>query len=203
MLISLMKHHLVSSKPRDLLPIIIYSTCSLLIGLTMTACGVRPMLPHERVEVEQMIAEQSDLLVKTRTLPKGVPLREIELIRVILKAHRLTERYLPFFITTSDLTSQSVRRLEHGKVGDLIIFRRLPRTLPLAVVTHVMSSTRYRAVGILRGEIRHIELDLATPDKRRRSGTVINTAIRSIQPNDSPPYLYLAGELFSEFRSLF
>jgi hypothetical protein len=169
----------------------------------LTGCGVRPMMSHERTKVERAISERGEQLVKARVLPAQIPMREIELVRVILKSHPLTSRYLPFFITTADLSSQSVRRLERGRVGDLMIFRPLPRTLPLAVVTQVLSATRYRGVGILRGELRYVDIDLSTPDKRRRSGQIINTAIRSIKPNDARPYMYLAGELFSEFRSLF
>ena len=173
----------------------------ILIGLI--GCGVRPMTLSERAQAERAFSSRGDALVDAGTLPDRAPLREVELVRVLLKAHPLTTRYLPFFITRDDLTSQSVRRLNQGRVGDLIIFRQLPRTLPLAVVTNVLSSTRYRAVGILRGALRFIEIDLSAPDKRRRAGVVINTIIRSIHPDDTPPYLYLAGELFSEFRSLF
>ena len=161
------------------------------------------MTPSERTLAEVKISERSKALVDAGALPDRAPLREVELVRAILKAHPLTTRYLPFFITRDDLTSQSVRRLNQGKVGDLIIFRELPRALPLAVVTHVLSPTRYRAVGILRGALRYIEIDLSSPDKRRRAGMIINTVVRSIRPDDTPPYLYLAGELFSEFRSLF
>ena len=88
-------------------------------------------------------------------------------------------------------------------MGDLVVFRAVPRGLSFAVVTHVFTPTRYRAIGILRGGVRAIEIDLSNPDKRRRDKEIINSVIRPIQEKDTPPYLYLAGELFSEFRRVF
>ena len=181
----------------------IYQALITLSLMLFVGCGVRPMTLAERSLVEKTMSEQGESLVKASHLPHKAPLREVELVRSFLKAHTLTARYLPFFITSGDLISQSVRRLEQGRVGDLVVFRYVPRSLPLAVVTKVMSPTHYQAVGILRGEIRYLEIDLSSPDKRRRGGTIINTVIRTIHPDDSPPYLYLAGELFSEFRSIF
>lgn len=171
--------------------------------LHLTGCGVRPLNLREREVVERAISQRSVELVKAKRLPDQTPMREVELARSLLKAHPSLARHLTFFITAGDLTSQSVRRLGRGRVGDLVVFQRLPRALPLAIVTESLSPTRYRAIGILRGEIRLLEIDLSSPDKRRRDGAVINTVIRTVQPDDAPPYLYLAGELFSEFRSLF
>ena len=168
-----------------------------------SGCGVAPMSSVERTSVAQAISQRGEGLVKARLLPNQTPMREVELVRYLLRAHKRSARYLSFFITAGDLTSQSVRRIGGGQVGDLIIFRYLPRAIPLAVISEVLSPTRYRAIGILRGEVRYIEIDLASPDKRRRHGEVINTVLRPIHPDDAPPYLYLAGELFSEFRRIF
>ena len=67
----------------------------------------------------------------------------------------------------------------------------------------MLSPTRYKAVGILLGQVKQIEIDLAHPQARRNQMEVINTVIRPIKVSDQTPYLYLAGSLFSEFRSLF
>ena len=176
----------------------IYALTFLFLG-----CGVRPLTLDERAPVEVEVTRRAVELIEAKTLPNQTPIRDIELTRTLLRVHPKTRRYLSHFITASDLISQSVRRLGGGSVGDLIVFKPLDRTLSVAIIYDVISVSRYRAVAILRGEVTRVEIDLKAPDKRRRGDEVINTIVRAAHPKDSPPYLYLAGELFYEFRRIF
>ena len=169
----------------------------------LTACGPRPLTSYERTAVQEHIPKRARLLIKEKILPNRAPMTSVELIRTIFNTHPLLKNRLPSPLTPGELIARSIRRPGHGKVGDLIIFKRLPRTLDYAIIFRVMSHTRYQAVGILLGEVRLIEIDLAYPEARRDGQDLINTVIRPISKNDKAPYLYLAGSLFSEFRSLF
>ena len=169
----------------------------------LSGCGVRPKSMSDRSQIVESIPKHAQEFIAAGELPDQAPLRSVELIRAIFLSHPELRPYLPSPLTLGELQAQSLRRPGRGYVGDLIIFKRLPNTLEIALVTEVMSSTRYRAVGILLGSVKQIELDLAAPSARRREGEVINTVIRRIKERDKPPHLYLAGELFVEFRSLF
>ena len=177
----------------------------IIIGLlfSMTACGVRPLTRIERNQVESHIPLQAQRLIKAKVLPNQAPLTSLELVRVLFASHPLLHGRLPSPLTPGELLATGLRRPGQGQVGDLVIFKTLPRTLDYAVVIKVINPTRYRAVGILLGQVKQIEIDLAHPQARRNQMEIINTVIRPIKVSDQAPYLYLAGALFSEFRSLF
>ena len=108
-------------------------------------CGARPLTLEERQVVESQIQTKSEALIGSGKLPRRAPLQTIELVRTLLEAHQLSTPYLSSFITRSDLRSQSVRRLGEGRVGDLVVFRDLPRALSFAVITHVFTAKIGRA----------------------------------------------------------
>lgn len=175
----------------------------LIVLLLTNACGPRPLTQYERSAVQEHIPKRARLLIKNKQLPDRAPMTSVELIRTIFNTHPLLKNRLPSPLTPGELMASSIRRPGHGKVGDLIIFKYLPRALDYAIIFNVLSHTRYQAIGILLGEVRLIEVDLAYPEARRNGRDLINTVIRPISKNDKAPYLYLAGSLFSEFRSLF
>ena len=168
-----------------------------------SACGIRPLTRIERSHIETHIPQQAQALIKAKVLPNQAPLTNLELIRVLFSSHPLLKERLPNPLTPGELMASGIRRPGQGQVGDLIIFRNLSRTLEYAVIIKVISPTRYQAIGILLGKVKQIEIDLAHPQARRNQTEIINTAIRPIKSFDQAPYLYLAGSLFSEFRSLF
>ena len=177
----------------------------IMIGLVfcLNACGVRPLTRIERKQVESHIPFQAQSLIKAKVLPNQAPLTSLELVRVLFAGHPLLKNRLPSPLTPGELLASGLRRPGQGQVGDLVIFKSLPRTLDYAVIIKVISPTRYSAVGILLGQVKQIEIDLAYPQARRNQKEVINTVIRPIKASDKAPYLYLAGSLFTEFRSLF
>ena len=171
--------------------------------LMVSACGIRPLTRIERSHIESHIPKRARALIKAKVLPNQAPLTSLELIRVLFSSHPLLKERLPSPLTPGELRASGIRRPGQGQVGDLIIFRDLLRTLDYAIITKVMSPTRYQAIGILLGKVKQIEIDLAHPQARRNNTEIINTVIRPIKAYDKPPHLYLAGALFSEFRSLF
>ena len=181
----------------------IQSLMTIAMMMLFGACGPRPLTRHERSVVEKHIPHRATQLIKNKVLPDRAPMTSIELIREIFNAHQLLKGRLPSPLTPGELVAGSIRRPGHGEVGDLIIFKSLPRTLDYAIIFRVLSHTRYQAIGMLLGEVRLIEIDLGNPQSRRDRQGVINTVIRPIEKTDPAPYLYLAGALFSEFRSLF
>ena len=176
---------------------------SLLFMGSMIACGPRPLTTQERISLEGYIPKQAQKLIAAKRLPNRAPMTNLELVRSIFSEQALLRERLPTPLTPGELKAISIRRPGHAQVGDLVYFKTLPSTLEYAVIYQVISHTRYRAIGILLGEVQSIEIDLATPQARRSGDKVINTIIRPITKRDSPPYLYLAGALFSEFRRLF
>lgn len=170
---------------------------------SLSACGIRPLTRIERNQIEKHIPLQAQSLIKAKALPNQAPLTSLELVRVLFASHPLLKHRLPSPLTPGELLASGLRRPGQGQVGDLIIFKNLPRTLDYAVIIKVINPTRYKAVGILLGQVKQIEIDLASPQARRNQKEVINTVIRPIKASDQTPYLYLAGALFSEFRSLF
>ena len=176
-------------------------SCTLIISLA--ACGPRPLTTQERQGLERYVPQRAKRLIQAKRLPNRAPMTNLELVRAMFDDRPSLKARLPSPLTPGELRGLSVRRAGHGHIGDLVYFRALPRSLEYAVVYKVISSTRYRAVGILLGEVCSVEIDLATPQARREGDRVINTIIRPISRRDSPPHLYLAGALFSEFRRLF
>lgn len=166
-------------------------------------CGARPISSQERGKIERLIPAQANELIRAGELPDRTPMRSVELVRTLFMSHPKLRERLPTPLTFGELKNQSIRRPGRGHIGDLIIFYELPRALDLAIITEVLSPTRYKAIAILLGAVKQIEIDLDAPSARRRGDEVINTVIRSIKEDDSSPHLYLAGELVYEFRSLF
>ena len=181
-----------------LLPVCFFFAFLVLIG-----CGPRRLTIQERKTVEEYLPMQAEKLIRLKNLPNQAPMTSLELVRAVFSDHPLLKSRLPVPMTPGELIATSIRRPGKGEVGDLVTFKQLNRTLDYAVVFKVHSKTRYTAVGILLGEVKAIEIDLATPQARRKGTEVINSVIRSIAKSDQPPHLYLAGALFSEFRSLF
>lgn len=171
--------------------------------LSLSACGVRPLTRVERQQIESHIPTAARTLIDAKTLPNQAPMTNLELVRYLFASHPLLKERLPTPLTPGELMGSGLRRPGQGQVGDLIIFKDLPRTLEYAVIFKVLSPTRYQAVAILLGEVSQIEIDLKHPQARRDRNNVINTVIRPINETDQAPYLYLAGALFSEFRTLF
>jgi hypothetical protein len=84
---------------------------------------MRPLTSEERPVVEPTFARESTALLKRGSLPDQRSLTTLELVRTLLKAHKLTQSYLPYFMTRHDLIAQSVYRVGAGKIGDLVLFK--------------------------------------------------------------------------------
>ncbi len=168
-----------------------------------SSCGPRPLTLKERLSTEEYLPRRAQELIAAKHLPDRAPMTSLELVRAMFREHSLLKNRLPSPLTPGELRAMSIRRPGKGEVGDLVYFRELSRTLDYAIVYEVISKTRYRAIGLLLGEVRRIELDLSSPQTRRVGDQVINTIIRPIKETDSPPHLYLSGALFDEFRRLF
>lgn len=175
------------------------------LALLLTSCAPALLQREQRAIPAEAIAAQAARLVSAQDLG-GAPINSTELLLALFRAHVSLKGRVPLSITPKGLRTLGVRRSGPPQRGDLLVFKELPNTLDVAVITEVQGAQALRAIGVLRGAPRALVLHLGQPDVRRVDGELINTYVRAARPDPSGALMeggYLAGELLVDVRALF
>ena len=173
--------------------------------LSGLACTPALLRLDQRAGPEEAISNEAVKLIDAQSLG-GAPINSTELVLALFRAHVSLKGRVPLSITPRGLRTLGVRRSGPPQRGDLLVFKELPNTLDVAVITEVRGAQAVKAVGILRGAPRALLIHLGQPDVRRVEGELVNTYVRGASLDETGAIAeggYLAGELLVDVRALF
>jgi len=104
--------------------------------------------------------------------------------------------------STMARTRRTSRAVARPRPGDLAFFDGAGGAAEVAVVRAIRRDGTVEAVAVTRGAVRAIVLQPDDPHTRRRAGRIVNTFLRARRPGDDASAVYLAGQLFIDFRTL-
>lgn len=149
-------------------------------------------------DARRAIVARLDALEGQRRIDER-PASDIGLLRAALSDMRGVRSPGPSIAATR----RSSRPVARPRAGDLIFFDGAGGAAEVAVVRAVRDDGAVSAVAVTRGAVRRIVVHPDDPHARRRAGRIVNTFLRARRADDEASAVYLAGQLFIDFRTPF